>query len=71
VVATPVTAAAWQDVPSTYLVCAEDRATPPELQRTQAARARRAVELPTGHHPMLSHPELVAAEIRAAAGVTR
>ncbi|MEU8607703.1 alpha/beta hydrolase [Actinoplanes sp. NPDC048791] len=71
VVATPVTVAAWQDIPSTYLVCAEDRATPPELQRTQAARARRTVELPTGHHPMLSHPELVAAEIRAAAGVTR
>ncbi|MEU8229353.1 hypothetical protein AB0C12_07080 [Actinoplanes sp. NPDC048967] len=45
---------------------AEDRATPPELQRT---RAGRTAELPTGHHPRPSH--LVAAEFRAAAGVTR
>jgi pimeloyl-ACP methyl ester carboxylesterase len=59
----PVTHAAWRTIPSTYLVCAEDRATPPDVQRTQAQRADRVVELPTGHHPMLSRPDLVAAAI--------
>jgi pimeloyl-ACP methyl ester carboxylesterase len=41
-------------------VCTEDRATPPEEQREYARRADRVVELPTGHHPMLSRPELLA-----------
>ena len=63
--ATPVPFAAWHTVPSTYLVCAEDRATPPDRQRSAAVRAGRTVELPTGHHPMLSHPDLLAAEILA------
>ncbi|HEV7205273.1 MAG TPA: alpha/beta hydrolase [Jatrophihabitans sp.] len=62
---TPVTAAAWQQVPSTYLVCAEDRSTLPALQREQATRAGAVVELPTGHHPMLSRPDLVAAAVTA------
>src|SRR5689334_19894139 len=60
----PVPAAGWRRLPSTYLVCAGDRATPPDLQRAHAARAGRVRELPTGHHPFLSHPELVAAELR-------
>jgi pimeloyl-ACP methyl ester carboxylesterase len=59
----PVTHAAWRTIPSTYLVCAEDLATPPDVQRTQAKRADRVVELPTGHHPMLSRPDLVATAI--------
>ena len=65
-VSEPVTEAAWTTIPSTYLVCADDRATPPEVQRAQARRAGRTVELPTGHHPMLARPDLVAAEITAA-----
>ena len=32
VIGQPVRSAAWQQVPSTYLVCAEDRGTPAELQ---------------------------------------
>ena len=51
---------AWREKPSTYVVCSEDRATPPEIQRRHARRAGRVVELPTGHHPMLSRPELLA-----------
>ena len=35
----PVGAAAWQQVPSTYLVCTEDRGTPARLQREFARRA--------------------------------
>ena len=63
----PVEVAAWQSIPSTYLVCAEDRASRPEWQRAQSKRAGHVVELPAGHHPMLSRPELVAAEILAVA----
>lgn len=59
----PTTRAAWQTVPSLYLVCADDRSTDPTLQREHAARAGRQVELPTGHHPFLARPELVAAEL--------
>ena len=66
----PVHRAAWRTTPSTYVVCTEDRATPPAVQRAQAQRAHRVVELPAGHHPMLSHPELLAREVLTAAGVT-
>jgi pimeloyl-ACP methyl ester carboxylesterase len=52
----PVRAAAWQQVASTYLVCAEDRGTPADLQREFAARAGNVVELAAGHHPFLSQP---------------
>lgn len=56
---TPTSAAGWQGVDSTYIVCAEDRSTSLELQRFHAARATRSVELPTGHHPFLSRPDLM------------
>ena len=55
------TAAAWERVPSTYLVCAEERSTHPDLQRAQAARATTVRELPAAHFPFLSRPDLVAA----------
>ena len=52
----PVRSAAWQYVPSTYLVCAQDRGTPADVQRKFAGRAARVVELDAGHHPFLSRP---------------
>jgi pimeloyl-ACP methyl ester carboxylesterase len=55
----PVAVAAWRDVPSTYLVCAQDRGTPADRQRAFAARAGRVVELDAGHHPFLSQPAAV------------
>ncbi len=58
------TTAAWQRVPSTYLVCAEDRSTNPVLQRAHAARATTTRELAAAHFPMLSRPDLVAACIK-------
>ncbi len=58
---------AWREKASTYVVCAEDRATPPDAQREYARRADRVVELPTGHHPMLSRPELLARVLAEAA----
>ena len=60
---TPTTVAAWQHVPSTYLVCADERSTDPDVQRVQAARATTVHELAAGHFPFLSRPELVAVRI--------
>ena len=62
---TPTTAAGWQGVDSTYLVCAQDRSTSVELQRVHAGRATRSVELPTGHHPFITRPDLVVDQIQA------
>ena len=56
----PVRSAAWQQVPTTYLVCAQDLGTPAERQREFARRAAAVVELDAGHHPFLSRP----AEVR-------
>lgn len=55
----PVTAAAWKDTPSTYLVCTEDLGTPVAAQRGFAEKAGRVVELEAGHHPFLSQPGVV------------
>jgi pimeloyl-ACP methyl ester carboxylesterase len=55
----PVRSAAWQHVPSTYLVCARDQGTPADRQRAFAARAASVVELDAGHHPFLSQPAAV------------
>jgi pimeloyl-ACP methyl ester carboxylesterase len=55
----PVRSAAWRNVPSTYLLCTEDRGTPAASQRAFAARAGRVVELDAGHHPFLSQPAAV------------
>lgn len=52
----PVRSAAWRQVPTTYLVCAEDRGTPADRQREYARRAGRVVEIDAGHHPFLSRP---------------
>ena len=55
----PVRSAAWQHVPSTYLVCVQDRGTPADLQRQFAERAGSVTELDAGHHPFLSQPAAV------------
>ncbi|MEL7976067.1 alpha/beta hydrolase [Isoptericola sp. F-RaC21] len=62
---TPTSAAGWRGVDSTYIVCGKDRSTSVELQRTHAARATRWVELPTGHHPFVSRPDLVVDQVQA------
>jgi len=62
--ATPLGAPAWQDKPSTYVVCTEDRAVHPELQRIMAKRCTDSVEWPTAHSPFLNRPDLVADLLR-------
>ncbi|WP_328661135.1 alpha/beta hydrolase [Streptomyces sp. NBC_00334] len=56
----PVRAAAWHDVPTTYVVCTEDRGTPVAAQREFSRRADKVVEVEAGHHPFLSQPGAVA-----------
>jgi pimeloyl-ACP methyl ester carboxylesterase len=56
----PVPHAAWRDKPSAYLVCARDRAIPPDKQRALAERTTTVAELPTGHFPFLTAPDLLA-----------
>jgi hypothetical protein len=51
---------AWRTKPSTYVVCANDQAIHPVLQRILARRCVTAVEWPTGHAPFLSRPDLPA-----------
>jgi pimeloyl-ACP methyl ester carboxylesterase len=52
--------AAWRTKPSTYVVCVDDMAVHPELQRIMARRCGSVVEWPTDHSPLLSRPDLVA-----------
>jgi pimeloyl-ACP methyl ester carboxylesterase len=61
-----VTTPAWRAVPSTYVVCAQDRAVPAADQRAAAANAGRVLEVPAGHHPFLAYPELFAETLRTA-----
>jgi pimeloyl-ACP methyl ester carboxylesterase len=56
---------AWRSRPSTYIVCAEDLATPAAVQRARVQDGARVVEFDAGHHPFLSRPEAFAAAIAA------
>jgi pimeloyl-ACP methyl ester carboxylesterase len=58
VLATP-TAIAWRTVPSTYVVCTEDMAVHPDLQRLMARRCTDQIEWAIGHSPFASRPELL------------
>jgi pimeloyl-ACP methyl ester carboxylesterase len=51
---------AWRTKPSTYVVCTEDQAVHPDLQRIMARRCTEVVEWPLGHSPFANHPDLVA-----------
>ncbi len=56
-----VTGAAWRTIPSTYVVCTEDRSLRPEAQLVWAkTRATDFVEWPSDHCPQHSHPDWVA-----------
>jgi pimeloyl-ACP methyl ester carboxylesterase len=57
-------AAAWQRVPSTYVVCERDNAIPPAAQEHMAAHAGIVSRLDSGHSPFLSRPHDVTAIIQ-------
>ncbi|GAB2620345.1 hypothetical protein Aab01nite_34670 [Paractinoplanes abujensis] len=56
----PVRQVAWPDLPTTYVVCTDDRGTPAAAQRRFSRRAGQVVDVPTGHHPFLSQPQTIA-----------
>ena len=56
----PVTQAAWRTVPSTYILCRDDRAVAPVLQTAFAKRCGSVAELEASHSPFLSVPAAVA-----------
>ena len=61
----------WPDVPSSYVVCADDRTVRPEWFRRDA-RERLGVEpieLPGGHCPHISRPAALADVLSDVAGL--
>jgi len=52
--------AAWRRKPSTYVVCDDDMAVHPDLQRMMARRCSSVIEWATDHSPFLCRPDLVA-----------
>jgi pimeloyl-ACP methyl ester carboxylesterase len=66
-----VRAAAWRTVPSTYVICLEDRAVSLGAQRVLATRATDVVEMSASHSPFLSQPRAVADLFAGLAGDAR
>jgi pimeloyl-ACP methyl ester carboxylesterase len=53
--------APWRTKPSTFVLCTDDRAVPPALQRSIAKRLGTTVEIASSHSPFLSRPAELAA----------
>lgn len=51
-----LTAAAWRNIPSTYVICEHDQAFAPAAQEQMARRAADVRRLPSSHSPMSSRP---------------
>jgi hypothetical protein len=58
----PCPLVAWPDVPAAYIVCAGDRTLTPAWQRKTAREwlAVEPIEMPGGHSPHVSRPEMLA-----------
>lgn len=65
------TAAAWRDVPSTYVIAEHDGAIPVFAQEAMASRTGTVVRMATSHSPFLSQPEALADVLEAAARPVR
>ena len=50
---------AWRSIPSTYVVCTEDNAIPPDDQRALARRCTNVVEWQVSHSPFFARPGLM------------
>jgi pimeloyl-ACP methyl ester carboxylesterase len=63
-----VTTAAWKSKPSWAVIAGNDRAIPPELEKSEAAAIKAtSITLPSNHLAMMSHPREVAELIEQAA----
>ncbi|WP_228748129.1 alpha/beta hydrolase [Bradyrhizobium sp. BR 10289] len=64
----PISRAAWREKPTFMVVAAKDAIIPPQMERDQVKAAKAtAVELPSSHVAMLSHPKEVSELIIKAA----
>lgn len=63
----PQTAAAWRELPSSYLLCERDQALPLSAQEALAERTGTVERVPAGHSPFLSHPAELAGFLARAA----
>lgn len=52
--------AGWKTLPTSYVVCDDDRSLPPSYQEPFAERTDTTYHLTSGHTPMLSMPEELA-----------
>ena len=60
----------WKGTPSWFVVATADEAIPPDAERQFASRmGATTVEVESGHLAMVTHPDVVIAQIEAAAGV--
>jgi pimeloyl-ACP methyl ester carboxylesterase len=57
----------WREHPSTLLLCQQDETASADYFKVYASRATRVIEVPTGHSPQLSRPEIVADILEQAA----
>jgi pimeloyl-ACP methyl ester carboxylesterase len=57
-------AAAWQSVPTSYVICERDNAIPPAVQERMAERAGYVSRIDASHSPFLSRPDEVTAIIQ-------
>lgn len=68
----PVTCEGFREVPTSYLVCTEDRAIPIDAQRAMLEALKptelRTEEIASAHSPFLSVPERAAEFVRRSAG---
>lgn len=60
-----VTNVAWRAIPSTYIVCAEDRMLPPFVREALAQRLDDVRHISSSHSPFLSKPGELAALLYA------
>lgn len=69
----PIEAPAWQTVPTTYVVCTDDRTVRVDQQRARAALVHEAVEIDADHSPFFSAPDRLAEVLltRHVVGATR
>ena len=69
---TEVTYVGWKHIPSSYLLCQNDKAVPAEMQEAMVAQEGSkfddVLRIEAGHCPFLSQPEVTAKFIRRAAG---
>ncbi|WUX64724.1 alpha/beta hydrolase [Streptomyces sp. NBC_01431] len=55
----------WRNTPSTYVICTQDRAVEPDLQKEMSSRCSSALTWHTSHSPFISQPGKVAAALRS------